>query len=251
MNYVERPRKSALPGGALATRPLHFFWICDCSGSMEIDGKIEALNYAIRESIPEMRKVANENPNAQLLVRAVKFSDGAQWHVADATPIDNFTWSDLTAQGMTDMGKALSLVAEQLKMPPMTDRALPPVLVLISDGQPTDDFNRGLKDLLDQPWGRKAVRIAISIGRDADKEVLEKFISHPEFQPLEANNAAALIKFIKWASTVVVQSASSPASQPNMARTVASTATAVAPAPVIPMVSVPQLSTDSGEDEIW
>ena len=115
-----------------------------------------------------MKKVADDNPNAQVLVRAVKFSNGAQWHISQPTPVADFAWNDLPAEGETDMGKALSLVAEQLKMPPMSERALPPVLVLISDGQPTDDFDKGLKDLLDQPWGKKAVRIAISIGQDAD-----------------------------------------------------------------------------------
>ena len=30
------------PGGELATRPLHFIWIADCSGSMATDGKIQA-----------------------------------------------------------------------------------------------------------------------------------------------------------------------------------------------------------------
>ena len=37
------------PGGELATRPLHFIWIADCSGSMSVDGKIQALNTAIRD----------------------------------------------------------------------------------------------------------------------------------------------------------------------------------------------------------
>ena len=32
------------PGGELSSRPLHFMWICDCSGSMNMDGKIQALN---------------------------------------------------------------------------------------------------------------------------------------------------------------------------------------------------------------
>ena len=40
---------SRRPGGELASRPLHFFWICDCSGSMQTDGKIQSLNNAIRE----------------------------------------------------------------------------------------------------------------------------------------------------------------------------------------------------------
>jgi uncharacterized protein YegL len=201
------------PGGELATRPLHFIWVADSSGSMATDGKIQALNTAIREAIPHMQKVADENPNAQVLVRAIRFASGAQWHISQPTPVDDFKWTDLSAQGETDMGKALSMVADQLKIPPMTDRALPPVLVLVSDGQPTDDFNKGLRDLMEQPWGKKAVRIAIAIGTDADHDVLQKFIGHSELKPLQANNPEALVKYIKWVSTAVLKSASAPASQ--------------------------------------
>lgn len=203
------------PGGEMASRPLHFIWLADCSGSMGVDGKIQALNTAIREAIPHMRDVAKENPNAQVLVRGVKFSSGAQWHIAQPTPVEDFEWTDLQTESVTDMGKALTLVAEQLKIPPMIERALPPVLVLISDGQPTDDFGSGLKTLLDLPWGKKAVRIAIAIGEDADHDVLQQFINHPELKPLQANNPEALVRHIKWVSTAVLKSASSPPSQPG------------------------------------
>jgi uncharacterized protein YegL len=206
------------PGGALAARPLHFFWIADCSGSMSIKGKIQALNTAIKESIKPMQDVAKENPNAQVLVRAVAFSTGARWHIANPTPVEQLVWPDLKAENVTDMGKALALVAEQLRMPPMESRALPPVLVLISDGQPTDDFSAGLRKLLAEPWGKRAVRIAIAIGDDADLDVLSKFVDHPELKPLQANNAESLVKYIRWASTVVLQSASAPASQMMDAR---------------------------------
>lgn len=218
---------SKRPGGELASRPLHFIWIADSSGSMEQDGKIQALNTAVREAIPHMRKVAEDNPNAQVLVRAVKFSNGAQWHISQPTPVADFAWADLTAEGETDMGKALQLVAEQLKMPPMSERALPPVLVLVSDGQPTDDFESGLRALMDQPWGKKAVRIAIAIGRDADPDVLQRFIGNTELKPLAANSPEALVKHIKWASTAVLKSASSPASGAD------------APLPGEPAASVP------------
>jgi uncharacterized protein YegL len=204
---------SKRPGGKLATRPLHFIWMADCSGSMRVDGKIQALNNAIREAIPHMQTVAGENPNAEVLVRAIKFSSGAQWHISTPTPVADFTWTDLKAGGVTDMGKALNMVADQLKIPPMTDRALPPVLVMISDGQPTDDFGTGLRALMDLPWGKKAVRIAIAVGDDADHESLQQFIGHSELKPLQANNADQLVNYIKWASTAVLKSASSPASQ--------------------------------------
>jgi uncharacterized protein YegL len=202
------------PGGELASRPLHFFWIVDTSGSMSGD-KIQIVNTAIREAIPEMRRVAAENVNAQVLVRVLGFSSGVQWQVPAPVPVDQFTWTDLSARGVTDMGAAMKAIAEQLKVPPMNERALPPVLVLLSDGQPTDDYSAGLQELLDLPWGKKAVRVAIAIGKDCDREVLQKFIAHPEMQPLEANNPEALVKCIKWASTVVLQSASAPPSQPQ------------------------------------
>ena len=250
----------ALPGGEISNRPLHFIWLCDCSGSMSINGKIEALNTAIRESLPEMKRVADENPNANVLVRAVKFSDGAQWHVPTETPVNSFNWTDLTAGGLTDMGKALFLVAEQLKMPPMTDRALPPVLVLISDGQPTDDFGSGLRALMNEPWGKKAVRIAIAMGQDSDKDTLQKFIDHPELRPLEANNAETLVRYIKWASTAVLKAASSPASQIGTpATSVVSNPTATTSTPVatsvpvatgaVPIPAVP--TSNSDDDDVW
>lgn len=201
----------ARPGGELATRPLHFIWLLDCSGSME-GSKIGTLNHAIREAIPHMRRVADDNPNASVLVRAITFSSGAKWHIAQPTPIDQFTWNDVQAGGVTDMGKALLLVADEFKH--LAGRGLPPVLVLISDGQPTDDFNRGLEALMAQPWGKKAVRIAIGVGQDTDMNVLQKFIGHSEITPLQANNVETLVNYIKWASTDVLKAATAPPSQP-------------------------------------
>lgn len=232
---------SMRPGGELATRPLHFIWIADCSGSMAVDGKIQSLNTAIKEAIPNMQDVADENPNAQVLVRAVRFSDGAQWHVSQPTDIGDFKWDDLEAGGVTSMGMALSIVADQLRIPPMSDRALPPVLVLISDGQPTDDFSGGLQALMNEPWGRKAVRIAIAIGEDADQEVLKKFIANPELKPLQANSPESLTKYIRWVSTAVLKSASSPASLSGDSG---------APDLNIPIPAMPDAGPSSADD-VW
>jgi uncharacterized protein YegL len=204
---------SKRPGGELASRPMHFIFMCDCSGSMQADGKIQSLNNAIKEAIPHMQSAADENPNAQVFVRAISFSDGAQWHIAEPTPVDSFRWTDLSAGGLTDMGKALGMVAEQLRIPPMTERALPPILVLLSDGQPTDDFAGAVRDLMQLPWGKRAARIAVAIGDDADHDALKLFVGNPEIPVLQANNAESLVKYVRWASTAVLKAASAPASQ--------------------------------------
>ena len=214
----------AFPNVKLARRPLHFIYLCDCSGSMQ-GSKMQSLNQAIRQSLPAMAEIAGDNPEAELLVRAVSFSDKARWHISKATPVEELqhSWNDLEAYGLTSMGEAMRLVAQVLRTPPMEQRALPPVLVLISDGAPTDDFEGGLQILLSEPWARKAVRLAIAIGHDAALDELQKFIG-PEpssleagersaLRPLQANDARTLARYIKWASTAVVNAASRPVSE--------------------------------------
>lgn len=197
-----------MPGGPLSSRPLHFYWLCDVSASMKGKGKIEQLNYAIREALPQMKQVADQNPNAQVFVRTLAFGSGAKWMNPSMIPIDQYIWTDLVTDGVTDMGEALKMIAAELHVPPMPKRALPPVIVLISDGHPTDDFDSGLRGLMNESWGKKAVRIAISIGADADPDVLRRFIGNDEFELLNASNPQQLINYIRWASTEVLQFAS-------------------------------------------
>lgn len=204
--------KLKIPGGALANRPLHFFWMVDCSSSMSGD-KIGAVNHAIQECIEPMREEAAGNPNAQLYIRTLKFASGASWVTAEPVPIEEFAWEDVEASGITDLGKAFELLAGQLSMPPMPARALPPVIVLLTDGYPTDDWKRSLEKLLKMPWGKKAVKVAIAIGKDADRSVLEAFTGNPE-AVLDAGNPEILTHFIKWASTVA-SAVSNPTSNPT------------------------------------
>lgn len=212
------------PGGELATRPIHFFWIVDCSGSMYGE-KIGIVNNTIQECIPEMRNSADNNPNAQLLIRALQFASGASWITTSPVPVENYSWEDMEASGLTELGKAFDLLAAQLSIPPMPARALPPVIVLLSDGQPTDDYKKSLDKLKGMPWFRKAVRIAISIGQDADDDVLMEFTGNKELV-LQANNATALARMIKWASTTASM-VSAPSSKPMNSAPISTPATSM------------------------
>ena len=58
--------------------------------------------------------------------------------------------------------------------------------------------------------GARAVRLAIGVGRDVDNRYLQKFIGHPEIQPMQANNPEALVEHIKTMSTTVLEQASAP-----------------------------------------
>ena len=104
------------PGGELSTRPIHFFWVVDCSGSMYGE-KIGIVNNTIQECIPEMRNSADNNPNAQLLIRALQFSSGASWITGKPVPVEDYSWEDMEANGLTELGKAFDLLAAQLSIP--------------------------------------------------------------------------------------------------------------------------------------
>ena len=69
----------------------------------------------------------------------------------------------------------MTLVAEVLRTPPMEQRALPPVLVLISMVHRPMITTLDCK-AFDEPWARKAVRLAIAIGHDAAVDELRNLL---------------------------------------------------------------------------
>ena len=236
----------ARPGGELASRPLHFFWVVDCSGSMWGE-KIGVVNNAITDVLPDMRDEAAENPNAQLYIRTLKFSTGASWITPAPVKVEDFVWEDLEPAGVTDFGKAFELLAAQLSVEQMGQRALPPVIVLLSDGQPTDDYKKSLDAFQKLPWAKKAVKIAISIGQDADEDVLLEFTGNRELV-LHANNAKMLAKMIKWASTAV-SAVSSGASNVNDSTPADGKDPPVGNGPLIlDMNNIPE---PDGSDDVW
>jgi uncharacterized protein YegL len=165
-----------LPGGEIAPRPLHIILICDCSDSMAKNGKIQMMNNAIKEALPAMKMEADRNPIAQVYVRSIKFSSGAEWINSQPEKLDDFYWYDLAAGGDSDLGSALKMVADELLIPPMPKRMFSPIIILLSGSTPTDNFNRGMNTLMKTPWGERAERISIAVGCDADKDILQNFI---------------------------------------------------------------------------
>jgi len=121
------------------------------------------------------------------------------------------TLSDGTISNGTDLGAAIRLLTERIKLENMPARCLPPVSVLISDGLPTDDYKTALEVFNNEPWAKKMVRLAIAIGDDCDMNVMQEFINNKEVKSLKASNAGQLTKYLKFCSTVVLKNVSNPA----------------------------------------
>lgn len=203
------------PGPKPSRVPLHFYWILDVSGSMSIDGRMEALNQAIRNALPAMEDAVHTNVEARLFVRTLLFGNGARWAEVEPVPLEKFTWKDIDSEAAgTDMGAAFAKMAEELSSPKFPERGYPPVMVLISDGGPTDDYASALQKLMALPWAKKAVRCGILIDDDEDgRDVLKEFISSEKIPVLFAHNPDELAKYIRFVATTVVTTVSAPGSQ--------------------------------------
>lgn len=71
-----------------------------------------------------------------------------------------------------------------------------PAIILLSDGGPTDDYNTGLAKLKANNWFKSAIKIAIAIGDDADKDVLKDFTGSSE-AVITVHNIDALKQIIR------------------------------------------------------
>lgn len=218
----------ALDPAAIARRQLQVVLMLDCSGSMRGD-RVASLSYALRGALPELRDAAAENPEVDVRVRVLAFGSEARWLVKEPVPVDELVWPDLEAAGHSSLGAALKMVAEAIGEAAAGTRQLPPVLVLASDGYPTDDAEAGFEVLFDTRETAAATRIAIAIGADAGMKVLSRFIGNPALPPLRAGNAAELARHIKWATTAPVKAASSPVNSADPIATLANSRPAEAP----------------------
>ena len=174
-----------LPRPPIFKKPLHIFWICDCSGSMGRKNpsnnlvKLDVINQTIPEVIQKIREETKDNKKSQILIRTITFSDHAEWVDKESIPVDQYSWKNLSTNGGSSLCDAFSKLAQVLKprdkggtMPPI---AHPPVLVLFTDGDPTDNWTKGFEELMDQYWAQVAIRIAIGF-EGADENLLKVFI---------------------------------------------------------------------------
>lgn len=190
------------------------FFLIDKSGSMS-GTKIGSVNHAMGESIPEMCKLVEDSADAQLDVAVLTFSNGAQWITPSPIEVKDFHWSNIEAECVTDLGCALKSLNEKLNRTTgfmkQASESFAPAFILMSDGQPTDEYKSHLESLKKNGWFKNGTKTAIAIGNDADKNMLAEFTGSME-SVIEVHNAkdlAKVIKFVSIASSQIVTKGSS------------------------------------------
>ncbi len=190
----------------VARRTMTLFFVVDASGSMD-GSKMGTLNAAVEEVIPEIRKISGENADAAIKVAVLEFASGARWITPAPMDAADFSWSFLNAGGLTDFGQACRQLDEKLSRKAfMSDVAgsFAPAIFLLSDGEPTDDYQPELKKLKENNWFKKAIKVAVAIGDDANRDVLAEFTGSKE-AVLTVHTPEALAKMIRFVSVTASQ----------------------------------------------
>lgn len=179
-----------------AARPLPIIVLADTSGSMSVDGKIEALNKALKDMINTF--AGESRIKAELQVSVITFGGVASVHLP-LTPAHQIeVVESLPATGGTPMGAAFKLAAEIVEdKEQIPSRAYKPVIVLVSDGHPTDDIETSFQLLVNGERCSKVTRFAMGIGSDADLTLLGDFANDLEAPVFKAENARDIHRFFK------------------------------------------------------
>lgn len=183
-------------------RTMVLFFLIDTSGSMA-GTKIGTLNATVEEIIPDLRDLSDSNADAQIKIAVMQFSTGAEWITAKGPEnLDNFAWHFLEAGGVTDLGEACRELNSKLSTKAFMQEATgsyAPAIFLMSDGAPTDDYKKPLEELKRNNWFKKAIKVALAIGDNANLDVLEEFTGTNE-AVLEAKNKEMLKRMIRFVS---------------------------------------------------
>ena len=199
---------------AISRRVMTMFFLVDASGSME-GAKMGAVNSAIEEMIPDLRDLSESNADAEIKLAVLKFATDCEWATPAPISLERFgDWEPIAADGLTALGAACAELCSKLSQKTgfMTREASPfgyyaPVIILLSDGGPTDDFETGLSKLKENKWYKSALKIAIAIGNEVDNDVLVKFTGNKELV-IPVNNSSTLKKLIRFAAVTSSQIAS-------------------------------------------
>ncbi len=196
---------------ASAARPLPVILLADVSGSMSVEGKIEALNQSVREMLSTFS--SSDDLRAEIYVAVITFGGEARLHVP-LQPASSVKWADMAADGRTPMGQAMTLAADLVDdKDRIPGRAYRPTVVLISDGQPTDSWQAGLDRLTKQGRAQKAERMALAIGGDADVDMLRRFLADDNKHVFVAADARRIKDFFQFVTMSVT--ARSRSANPN------------------------------------
>ncbi len=153
--------------------------VLDCSGSMQDENKIQLLNEGLKALAVDLKA----DPIAARCGRVLVISFGGDSNVeimGDWTDAMDFAPPELRAGGLTPLSAAMRCALDEVESQKSQMRTAGvsykrPIIMLLSDGEPTDDWRQVAAECKNAETAHKVNIMAIGIGDKANKETLGHF----------------------------------------------------------------------------
>lgn len=159
---------------------------------------------AVKNGVQVLVSTLRQDPYAleTVFLSIITFDSTAQ-QVTPLTELSAFQQPKIQASGCTALGEALALLAQKADQE-VTKTTLEkkgdwkPLVFIMTDGEPTDDLNKGLAEFKKRKWGM-VVACAAGAGANTDtlKKITECVVS------LDTADSATIKAFFKWVSASV------------------------------------------------
>lgn len=186
-------------------RRLPVYLLLDTSGSMYGE-PIEAVKNGVQTLISSLRSDPYALETAFLSV--ITFNSSAQ-QVTPLTELAAFQQPAIDAGGCTALGEALALLSERADAEVTKTTAEQkgdwrPLVFIMTDGEPTDDLNRGLNEFKKRKFG---MVVACAAGQGANTNTLKQITEN--VVQLDTADSATIKAFFKWVSASISTSSKS------------------------------------------
>lgn len=203
-----------LERSASVKKVMPLIFIIDKSGSMSGE-RIAAVNKSMHDILPMLNEISVENNDAQIKIGIMEFDHSPNWITPSLIEPSSFSWVDIATEGgLTALGAACNSLNEKLSRNAILNDPEgynKPVIILLSDGEPTDEWNHPVEKLKQNKWFNLSQKFAIAIGHDAvckeNLEALYSFVGHQEGIML-AKDVDSLKEMIRVVSITASQIAS-------------------------------------------
>lgn len=204
-NVLDFDDDDPLSATGVSRKSLVIFFLIDTSGSMK-GKKMGELNTVMEELIPEIRRVGEADTDVKVAV--LTFSTSVRWMYSTPISIEEFEWARLRADGVTSMGEAFRELSVRMSRNSFLNSpslSFAPVIFLMTDGYPSDDYKSGLKALQGNSWYKFGLKAALGIGSEANDDMLAEFTGSKDtvVHAYSGSQLAQMIKIIAVTSSQI------------------------------------------------